>query len=80
MTCREVIAFLADYLEGALPLEERARFDRHLLLCHSCTAYLMMYRDTIRMTKAAAAAPLLPADDVPEELVQAILASVGERR
>jgi hypothetical protein len=34
-----------------------------------------MYRDTIRMTRAAAAIPE-PAGEVPEDLVQAILASV----
>lgn len=75
MTCEEAIAFLADYLDGELRPDERARFDRHLAACEACTAYLKMYRETIRMAKAAAAAPQLSVEEVPEDLVQVILAS-----
>ncbi len=74
LPCREIIAFLADYLDGALALETRSEFDRHLAVCPSCVAYLASYRDTIRMAKAAS----IDADagDPPEELVKAIVASV----
>lgn len=73
LPCREIIAFLTDYLDGALPLETRSEFDRHLAVCPSCVAYLAGYRDTIRMAKGASR----DADaDPPEELVRAIVASV----
>ena len=77
LPCREIIAFLADYLDGALALETRSEFDRHLAVCPSCVAYLAGYRDTIRMAKAAS----LEADagDPPEELVRAIVESVRGR-
>jgi anti-sigma factor RsiW len=74
LPCREIIAFLADYLDGALALETRSEFDRHLAVCPSCVAYLAGYRDTIRMAKAAARDA--DAGDPPEELVRAIVASV----
>lgn len=74
LPCREIIAFLADYLDGALAAETRSEFDRHLAVCPSCVAYLASYRDTIRMAKAAS--DDADADDPPEELVRAIVASV----
>jgi anti-sigma factor RsiW len=76
MTCREFIGFLMDYLSGAVSEQERATFDAHLSVCPACRAYLKTYEETVKMGKAAYAAPeeKVPAE-VPEELVQAILAS-----
>ncbi len=73
MTCREAIEFVIDYLEGSLAPETRQEFERHLAVCVACVAYLRTYEQSIRMAKAS-----FPDDiDVPEELVQAILASRG---
>jgi anti-sigma factor RsiW len=68
-----------EYLNGELAPAEHAEFEAHLAECPWCVAYLQTYRDTIRLGKAAfAAADALPAD-VPEELVQAILAVRGQK-
>ena len=71
LPCREVIEFLADYLDGSLPAETRVEFERHLAVCASCTAYLASYRETIRVARSV--------DDVvkdaPEDLIEAILKS-----
>lgn len=75
VTCQELITFLADYVDGALPVDRRAEFERHLAVCQSCQAYLASYRDTIRLARGGAAAPELRVEDVPEELVSAILAA-----
>lgn len=75
LPCREIIAFLADYIDDALALETRSEFDRHLAVCPSCVAYLASYRVTIRMAKAASIDA--EAGDPPEELVRAIVAAVG---
>jgi predicted anti-sigma-YlaC factor YlaD len=76
MTCREFIAFLQRYLENELPEDQRRRFDEHLAICESCVSYLSNYRDTIELAKACYADPDGPVpEDVPEELVNAILAS-----
>lgn len=75
-TCREVLEFLADYLDESLGAEERAAFDRHLAVCPPCVAYLDGYRETIRLSRTSlrdedeAALPPLP-----DELVAAILRS-----
>ena len=71
VTCREVISFLLEYLEGTLSDAERKRFERHLAICDSCTAYLHTYEMTIRMEKFV----LLEETDIPEDLVKAVVAS-----
>ena len=79
-TCRELIAFLADYLANELPDDHRAAFERHLALCESCGAYIAMYESTIRMARAAAINPGPSVVEMPEELVAAILdATIGRR-
>ena len=71
MTCREVIEFLIDYVDGTLPARELEQFERHLALCDSCTAYLHTYQLTIRLEKRIDDGPI----DPPEELVRAVLAT-----
>ena len=78
MTCRDFIGFLMDYLAGGLSDQERATFDAHLAVCPDCVAYLNTYQATVAMGKAAFTEreDEVPVE-VPEELVQAILASRG---
>jgi anti-sigma factor RsiW len=45
--CRELVEVITDYLEGALPAPERARFERHIAGCDGCDAYLDQMRQTI---------------------------------
>ena len=76
MTCRELAEFIADYLSGEIPAETRAIFEDHLARCVNCRNYLARYKATIDLGKRAfvdddAETPA----DVPEELVQAVLAS-----
>jgi len=74
MNCSELITtFLADYFEGTLPPDTLADFEHHLDVCESCVAYLQSYRATITMAGAAGTAPRVDVQDVPEDLVKAIL-------
>jgi anti-sigma factor RsiW len=77
VTCRELVAFLVDYLEGTLPAERRAAFEEHLRLCPGCTEYLDSYQATVRLTRDAfcGADPESEPPAIPEQLVQAILAA-----
>jgi len=80
MTCRDFVTFLSDYLSGELAAAERARFEAHLAECPMCVAYLKTYQETIKLGKAALteSEEAIPAE-VPEELVQAILAARRSR-
>ena len=66
MTCQELVELVTDYLEGALPREDAARFEAHLAACPGCVTYLEQMRSTIALTHASgdaveptAIAPLL---------------------
>ena len=75
LTCRELIDFLAAYLDGELAAETRAAFELHLSLCPDCVDYLASYRGTIRLGRRACEPEAeLPAN-VPSELIDAILAA-----
>jgi anti-sigma factor RsiW len=47
MRCKELVEVITDYLEGTLPAEDRALFERHLAGCEGCQAYLDQMRETI---------------------------------
>jgi anti-sigma factor RsiW len=50
LSCRELIELVTDYLEGALPPVDVARFERHIAGCDGCTTYLAQFRQVIRVT------------------------------
>ncbi len=49
LTCQQLVELVTDYLEGALPDEERARFEAHLAICPGCTAYVEQMRRLIKL-------------------------------
>lgn len=76
ITCRELIDFIADYLDGSLAPEMRREFERHLGVCPSCVNYLQGYKQSILLGRIS----LRPTDEpasgvVPEGLVRAIQAA-----
>ena len=75
LTCREFIEFLMDYLDGSLPAEQGSRFEAHIEDCPSCVDYLESYRATSILSAEALLQPSAElSDEVPEELVRAVLA------
>ena len=50
ISCQELVELVTAYLEGALPGDDRARFEEHLAGCDGCTNYLEQMRTTIRLT------------------------------
>lgn len=76
MNCKEIIEFLMDYIEDELPEHVKACFDMHLQTCPPCVDYIKTYRDTILLAKRCCTEnPACQCDEVPEPLIQAILAA-----
>jgi anti-sigma factor RsiW len=76
MTCRQVTEFLMDYLSAELPPTQQAAFEKHLEVCPECVAYLKSYKRTVALGKAVFRDLDEQAGaEVPEQLVQAILAA-----
>lgn len=69
LTCREVIDLLTDYVEDALPEQERRRVEAHLASCDGCTIYLEQMRETIRLTG------MLTEEQIPDAERQLLLAA-----
>ena len=47
LTCRVLTEVLTDYLEGVMPVEDRARFEAHLAICAGCVTYVEQMRQVI---------------------------------
>ena len=62
VACQELVELVTEYLEGALPPDEVAAVDRHLVDCDPCLRYLRQMRAT------GAALRLVPAEQVTEML------------
>ncbi len=47
IVCRDAVALVTDYLEGALSARDRTRLERHLAGCTGCEEYFREMRITI---------------------------------
>jgi predicted anti-sigma-YlaC factor YlaD len=76
ITCNEFESFILAYLDGELPKRQKIVFEMHLKMCRECREYLLAYRASLELAKKAHSAELNRlADQVPEDLVNAILAA-----
>lgn len=74
LNCHEIEDFIDSYLDESLPWRRRALFRSHLLMCRECRSYIGAYKRTIELGKTVFDDPAgPPPDDVPEDLVKAIL-------
>jgi len=75
VTCQEFVQFLMDYLEGTLGGRTRGTFEEHMGECPGCVGYLDSYRETIRLGRLCGSPDEPVPEDVPEQLLSAILAA-----
>lgn len=82
MTCREVADVIQDYLSGELTPAVRGEFERHLEVCPTCRHYIALYEAAIELGRAVCDDETISAAEagVPQELIDAILASRDPRR
>jgi anti-sigma factor RsiW len=55
LACQELVELVTEYLDGALPPAERARFEAHVADCPGCARHLAQLRTTLAVTRASAA-------------------------
>jgi anti-sigma factor RsiW len=69
MSCQELVELVTDYLEDALPDDERERFEQHLADCGNCQIYLEQIRVTIELSGSLTAESISP--EAQDELLRA---------
>jgi anti-sigma factor RsiW len=72
LPCVDFVELVTDYLEGALPTEQRLIVERHLAFCAPCMDYLDQMRATVR------AAGALHEEDVPKPVMDTLLQAFRE--
>ncbi|MEZ6234275.1 MAG: zf-HC2 domain-containing protein [Phycisphaerales bacterium] len=76
VSCEDCAEFLLDYIDGALPEDQRFKFDSHIAFCRDCEVYLENYRKAAAMTAGLGRDERVQAGaQVPKGLVEAILAA-----
>ena len=50
ITCRQAVALMTDYLDGALGPDDRALVEAHLDECEGCAEHLRQIRITVAVT------------------------------
>ena len=60
MSCKELVELVTEYLEGALPPPDHARFEDHITKCLGCAEYLEQMRLTRRLAGRLEDEPLQP--------------------
>jgi len=84
MNCKEFTDFLMEYMDGELPGEQRSAFEQHIAKCPPCGEYLSSYEATVRMGRELGCETRDPdaevPPEVPEQLIQAILATLAARK
>lgn len=78
MNCRQFNEFILSFKRGELPEDQAERFRAHMELCPPCVTYMEQYDTTIELGKGCYGEKGAP-QQMPEELVRAILASVEPR-
>jgi hypothetical protein len=51
LSCLDIVELVTDYIDNALPAEERPRFEHHLTYFPGCVTYVDQIRETIRVTR-----------------------------
>ena len=69
MTCKELVELVTDYLDGALPPRDIARFEEHIVSCPPCHAHLDQMRRTIEVVGRIPEEALSP--DAEQDLLEA---------
>ena len=71
--CKQIESFLLAYIEDDLPPSQMKVINRHLMVCPDCRRYIADYRRTMEVLNVSKLAGDEALDEVPKDLIQAIL-------
>ena len=74
VACAPGVELLMEYLEGALPPDDRAAIEAHVAGCERCKAFIASYLDTPRIVRDATVV------EMPDDLQESLLAALRTRR
>ncbi|WP_160064074.1 anti-sigma factor family protein [Psychromonas sp. L1A2] len=78
ISCESFETFIVDYIDGNLQDEQKHIFIQHLNECPACRVYLKNYEYRIQLSKSIFANDT-DKPDIPNQLVEAILAAKKQR-
>ncbi len=73
LTCKDFVAFLQAHLDDELEPEQARVFRRHLEFCPPCVDYLDAYEKTVSLGREVCQADGGLPEEVPEQLIRAVL-------
>ena len=72
LTCQQMTSLITDYLEGRMPVMDRARFQLHIGMCKDCRRYLH------QMKLSVAVLGCLSPEPVPDAVMASLLEHFGD--
>lgn len=75
MTCREVTDILSEFVAGEMAPDAAARLETHFARCPNCKIFLVQFKQTVELARAAGV-DVEPPADAPAELIDAVLAAI----
>lgn len=67
LSCKQITDLVTEYVDGALPADERLAFEQHVAICPPCRAYFAQMRKVVRVAGS------LQEDDLPEDVRASLL-------
>lgn len=80
VSCREVVAFLLEYVAGELRHDQRVVIDDHLQKCPACLRYLDGYQRAVVSGRAAFRGDDEIVREAPPDLLEGIVAAIRNAR
>jgi hypothetical protein len=68
MSCLAFVELVTEYLEQAMPAEQKARFEQHMYFCPGCVGYLEQVRVTSHLVRGTSAPEEPPKAETVEKL------------
>ncbi len=75
ISCREFEDFILSYLDGELSEKQSKKFEIHMRICRECRDYLAAYKRSMELNRAMFPRAETIPEDVPEDLIKAIIES-----